>query len=67
VLTTIKCNVQPGESGNPNGRKPGSRNKRTQEVLDLIQARGDKDPLDALSEIITTNKDPSIVATASSI
>jgi hypothetical protein len=57
----------PGESGNPNGRKPGSRNRRTQEILDLIQARGDTDPLDALSAIVTTNKDPNIVATASSI
>jgi hypothetical protein len=35
--------------------------------LDLIQGRGDKDPLDALSEIITTNKDPNIVAQASNI
>jgi hypothetical protein len=56
-----------GQSGNPNGRPVGSRNKRTQEIIDLIQERGDKDPLDALSDIITTNKDPSIVAQASSI
>jgi hypothetical protein len=57
----------PGESGNPNGRKPGSRNKRTQEVLDLIQGRGDTDPLDALSKLITTSQDPNIVATASNM
>ena len=38
-----------GHSGNPEGRPKGSRNKRTQEILDLIQGRGDKDPLDALS------------------
>jgi hypothetical protein len=56
-----------GQSGNPNGRPVGSRNKRTQEILDLIQGRGDKDPLDALSEIITSNKDPAIVAQASNI
>jgi hypothetical protein len=43
----------PGESGNPSGRKPGSKNKRTQEILDLLQERGDKDPLDFLSEVIT--------------
>jgi hypothetical protein len=50
---------QPGEEwqksgGNANGRKPGSRNKRTQEILDLIQSRNDKDPLDFLSEVITS-------------
>jgi hypothetical protein len=60
-------NWTPGQSGNPEGRPKGSRNKRTQEILDLIQGRGDKDPLDALSDIITTNKDPSIVAQASNI
>jgi hypothetical protein len=57
----------PGQSGNPNGRTPGSRNRRTQEILDLIQARGDKDPLDALSDLITKNEDPAIVAQASNI
>ena len=56
-----------GQSGNPNGRPKGARNKRTQEILDLIQGRGDKDPLDALSEIVTTNQDPNIVATAANI
>ena len=58
---------QSGQVGNPNGRPVGSRNKRTQVVLDLIQGRGDKDPLDALSEIVSTNQDPSIVAQACSI
>jgi hypothetical protein len=58
---------QPGIAANPNGRPKGSRNRRTQEILDLIQGRGDKDPLDALSEIVTTNKDPNIVATAANM
>ena len=58
---------QPGQVGNPNGRPVGSRNRRTQEVLNLIQGRGDTDPLDALSEIVTTNKDPNIVATAANM
>lgn len=49
------------------GRPPGARNKRTQEVLDLIQGRGDTDPLDALSNIVTTNKDPSVVSTAANM
>jgi hypothetical protein len=46
----------PGETwnGNKDGRLKGSRNKRTQEILDLIQSRGDKDPLDFLSEVIST-------------
>jgi hypothetical protein len=46
---------QPGESGNPNGRKPGTRNRRTQEIIDLLKSRGDKDPLDFLSEVISGN------------
>ena len=54
-------------SGNANGRPKGSVNKRTQEILDLIKERGDTDPLDALSHIITNNKDPSIVAQAANI
>jgi hypothetical protein len=60
---------QSGENwnGNSKSRIPGTRNKRTQEILDLIQARGDKDPLDALSDIITKNQDPAIVAQASNI
>jgi hypothetical protein len=46
---------QSGEAwnGNAAGRKPGSRNKRTQELLDLLSSRGDKDPLDFLSQIIS--------------
>jgi hypothetical protein len=47
---------QSGEQwkGNPNGRVPGTRNKRTQEILNLLQSRGDKDPLDFLSEVISS-------------
>jgi hypothetical protein len=62
-----KSGWTPGQSGNPNGRPAGVRNKRTQEIVDLLQSRGDKDPLDALSEIITKNQDPAIVAQASNI
>jgi hypothetical protein len=58
---------QVGNNANPTGRPVGSRNKRTQEIIDLIQGRGDKDPLDALSELITNNKDPAIVSQASNI
>ena len=58
---------QPGIASNPAGRPKGARNRRTQEILDLIQGRGDKDPLDALSEIVTKNQDPNIVATAANM
>lgn len=51
---------QPGQSGNPNGRKPGTRNKRTQELLDAMEARGDKDPIDYLSDIVTNGKDETL-------
>ena len=57
----------PGHTNNPNGRPPGRVNKRTQAVLDLIHERGDTDPLVALSDIVTKNQDPSIVAQAANI
>jgi hypothetical protein len=52
----------PGIVGNPNwvpghsqggGRKAGSRNRRTAEILERLRARGDKDPVDFLSEVVT--------------
>ena len=59
--------MPPGHTNNPNGRPPGRVNKRTQAVLDLIHERGDTDPLVALSDIVTKNQDPSIVAQAANI
>jgi Family of unknown function (DUF5681) len=50
----------PGQSGNPNGRVPGSRNRRTKELFDKLEARGDKDPIDLLSEIVTNHPDPQL-------
>ena len=41
---------QSGQSGNPNGRPKGSRNKRTEELWSRLEARGDRDPADVLSE-----------------
>jgi hypothetical protein len=46
---------QSGEDwkGNAKGRAPGSRNKRTQEIINLIQSKPDyKDPLDFLADVI---------------
>jgi hypothetical protein len=57
----------PGQSGNLNGRPSGARNKRTQEILDLIKASGHKDPLLALSELVSSSKDEAVVAQASSM
>ena len=57
---------QPGNAYS-NGRPKGARNRRTQEILDLIEARGDKDPLDALSEIVSTSENPDHRISASNI
>ena len=47
---------QPGQSGNPNGRQPGSRNKRTEEISNRLEARGDLDPADVLSEMVSDKR-----------
>jgi hypothetical protein len=43
---------------NPAGRPVGSRNKRTEEIWNRLEARGDKDPADLLSSIVTNEQDP---------
>jgi hypothetical protein len=59
---------QPGpEASRGPGRPKGSRNKRTQVVLDKMEAEDHKDPLFALSELVTTSQDPNIVATAANM
>ena len=42
----------------PQGRPAGSRNKRTKELLARLEARGDLDPADFLSALITDEKEP---------
>ena len=42
----------------PQGRPAGSRNKRTKELLAKLEARGDLDPADFLSALITDEKEP---------
>ena len=44
---------QPGQSGNPNGRKPGTRNRRTEELWGELEARGDIDPAVYLSSLVS--------------
>ena len=48
---------QPGHTFSP-GRRPGSRNKRTAEIFERLEGRGDKDPADLLSEIVTSESEP---------
>jgi hypothetical protein len=47
-----------GQSGNPNGRPAGARNKRTEEIFNRLEARGDLDPADLLSSIVTNQQEP---------
>ena len=42
-----------GHTNNPNGRPVGSRNRRTNEIFNRLEARGDLDPADHLSSIVT--------------
>ena len=50
--------LYPGQTNNPNGRPVGSRNRRTTEVFLRLEDRGDKDPADFLSEIVTNEQEP---------
>ena len=48
---------QPGHKFSP-GRQLGSRNKRTEEIFNRLENRGDLDPADLLSSIVTNNQEP---------
>src|SRR5262252_10930453 len=48
---------QPEHTFSP-GRRPGSRNKRTAEIFHRLESRGDLDPADLLSSIVTNNQEP---------
>jgi hypothetical protein len=61
-------NWKPGVSGNPKGRAPGTRNRRTQEIWDKLEARGDLDPAEFLSSIVHNEKtDASLRVTAAGL
>ena len=47
-----------GQTNNPNGRPVGSRNKRTEAVWGKLEARGDIDPAEHLSSIVTDPNKP---------
>lgn len=48
-MTTGKKGFQPGQSGNPSGRKPGSKNRTTAEIQQAMLALLD-DNLEALQD-----------------
>jgi hypothetical protein len=48
---------QPGHKLSP-GRQLGSRNKRNAEIFHRLETRGDTDPADLLSSIVTNNQEP---------
>jgi hypothetical protein len=47
---------QPGQSGNPGGRPPGARNRRTQEIWDKLEAQGSTDPAEFLASVVDDSK-----------
>jgi hypothetical protein len=47
----------PGQTNNPNGRPPGARNRRTTELWHKLEGRGDKDPADFLSQLVTSESE----------
>jgi len=49
---------EPGQSGNPRGRQPGSRKRPSALVLRILEERKDTDPLALLSTIVTCAEAP---------
>jgi hypothetical protein len=50
-------NYKPGQSGNPNGRAPGTPNKRSEELRIRLKNRGDVDPADFCSSIVSNTNE----------
>jgi hypothetical protein len=51
-------NWVPGHTSSSPGRPVGSRNRRTTELNDLLSKRGDRDPLEFSSQIVSDNSIP---------
>jgi hypothetical protein len=56
----------PGQSGNPNGRPSGARNKTSYALRERLKARGDKDPAEFLSELVSNESEPKELRIAAS-
>jgi hypothetical protein len=58
LMSVGNPNWVPGKSGNPTGRQPGTRNKRTEAIWTKLEDRGDLDPIEYLSSLVTNEKTP---------
>jgi len=56
-MTNPEYWFQPGNTESP-GRPKGSLNKRTKELIHRLQERGDKDPAEFLSSIVSSETEP---------
>jgi hypothetical protein len=55
-----------GQSGNPDGRPPGARNKSSYELRERLKARGDIDPAEFLSSLVSNEDEPKELRVAAS-
>jgi hypothetical protein len=58
---------QPGQVTNPNGRPVGARNKRTQEIWEKLEKRGDLDPVEYLSSLVDNEQKPDEIRIAAAV
>jgi hypothetical protein len=56
-----------GRTNNLNGRPPGSRNKRTEEIWAKLEKRGDLDPVEYLSSLVDNEKKPDEIRIAAAV
>ena len=67
LTAVIAMPFAPGETGNAEGRQVGSRNKRTQIIINQIIKAGHKDPLLTLAELQANSQDEFIRASAANM